>query len=183
MARLKTRRRTTSQAELLVRSLYEEHGNALLAYATRLTQDRAAAEDIVQEALVRAWRNAESLTEDKGSVRGWLFTVARNLVVDRARAKASRPAEVAETPAVMVAEDDHADQVVDSMTVYGALTSLSGDHRRVLLELYFRGRTVAETATVLGVAPGTVKSRSHYALVALRKVFGVRVGSLEGVAG
>src|SRR5689334_22641313 len=133
MARLKTRRRSTSQAELLVRSLYEEHGNALLAYATRLTQDRAAAEDIVQEALLRAWRNAGSLTEEKGSVRGWLFTVVRNLVVDRARAKASRPAEVEQTPAVVVEQLDHAEHVVDSMTVYGALTSLSEDHRKVLL--------------------------------------------------
>src|SRR5882724_2910718 len=82
--------------EALVRSLYEEHGRSLLAYATRLTGDHAAAEDVVQETLVRAWRHADDLENGKGSVRGWLLTVARNIVVDRARARASRPQEVEE---------------------------------------------------------------------------------------
>ncbi len=65
-------------AETLIRTLYAEHGRSLLAYATRLTGDRAAAEDVVQETLVRAWKHAGDLTEGKGSVRGWLLTVATN---------------------------------------------------------------------------------------------------------
>jgi len=69
------------------------------------------------------------------------------------------------TPAV---ERDHAQGVVDSMTVLGAMDGLSNEHREVLVEIYYRGRTVAEAARTLGVAPGTVKSRSYYALRALR---------------
>ena len=62
----------------------------MLAYATRLLGDRASAEDVVQEALIRAWRNPDVLTNGKGSTRGWLLTVVRNLVVDRWRSAASR---------------------------------------------------------------------------------------------
>jgi RNA polymerase sigma-70 factor (ECF subfamily) len=170
------RRREQASGEELVRTLYQEHGRSLLAYATRLTGDRAAAEDVVQETLVRAWKHADALENGKGSVRGWLLTVARNIVTDRARARAARPREVAEpaTEQSTGAIRDHAQDVVDSMAVLGAMDVLSPEHRAVLVELYYKGRTVAEAAQVLGVAAGTVKSRSHYALRALRTVMSSR---------
>lgn len=156
--------------EALIRALYADHGRALLAYATRLTSDRAAAEDVVQETLVRAWRNIEVVTNGRGSVRGWLFTVARNIVIDQVRARAVRPAEVAvsvDRPAAG-GGGDPADQVVDSMVVLDAMDGLSQEHRRVIEEIYFRGRPVAEAAAVLDIPAGTVKSRSYYALRAMR---------------
>jgi RNA polymerase sigma-70 factor (ECF subfamily) len=154
--------------EALIRSLYEEHGRSLLAYATRLTGDRASAEDVVQETLLRAWKHAEAMVNQKGSVRGWLLTVARNIITDRARARSARPTEVAETPTTGPVAGDHAEAVVNSMVVLNALDHLSPEHREVLVELYYRGRTVSEVAQVLGVPPGTVKSRSYYALRAMR---------------
>jgi RNA polymerase sigma-70 factor (ECF subfamily) len=172
MAALRSRTRRQASDEALIRSLYEEHGRALLAYAIRLTGDRAAAEDVVQETLIRAWKHPEVLVNSKGSIRGWLFTVERNIITDRFRAKAARPAEVAESPAHTPVERDHADQVVDSMAVMEALDHLSNDHRNVLVEIYFHGRSVAETAARLGVPAGTVKSRSHYALKAMKDVLG-----------
>lgn len=183
MAVLRSRRRQADTDEALVRSLYDEHGRALLAYATRLTSDRCAAEDIVQETLVRAWRHPEVLVNGRGSVRGWLLTVARNLITDRARARAARPVEVAESPVTPAIERDHADSVVDSMVVIAALDRLSGNHRDVLVELYFRGRSVTEAAAALGIPPGTVKSRSHHALRALREVFDAPLTRLKGVPG
>ena len=157
--------------EDLIRYLYQEHGRSLLAYASRLTGDRAAAEDVVQETLLRAWRHADDLRNDsKGSVRGWLLTVARNIVTDRARARASRPQEVGEPVDVPAVERDHAEQVVNSMAVLGAMDQISAEHREVLVELYYRGRTVTEAAEVLRIPPGTVKSRSYHALRALRGI-------------
>ncbi|MFG2617414.1 sigma-70 family RNA polymerase sigma factor [Streptomyces sp. NPDC048507] len=174
----RTRRGSTDEA--LIRAVYEEHGNALLAYATRLTGDRAAAEDVVQETLIRAWRHAEVLVNGKGSVRGWLLTVARNIITDRYRAKAARPPEVSGAAASPPVEGDHADSVVDTMTVLGALDRLSPEHRDVLTELYYRQRSVAEAADRLGIPAGTVKSRSHYALKALREVFADGAGDGTG---
>lgn len=174
------RRQVADDGEAFVRSLYEEHGRALLAFAARLTSDRAAAEDIVQETLLRAWKHRDSLAD--GSARPWLLTVARNLVTDRIRARAVRPMEVAETASGPPVQRDHADAVTNTMVVMQALERLSSLHRDVLVELYFRGRSVAETAGVLGIPAGTVKSRSYYALRELRDALGESRMELNGVA-
>jgi RNA polymerase sigma-70 factor, ECF subfamily len=165
-----SRRPSEPSDEALIRTLYQEHGRSLLAYVTRLTGDRAAAEDVVQETLIRAWKHASAMLNEKGSVRGWLLTVARNIVTDRVRARAARPTEVAESPTTPPIEVDHAEGVVNTMTVMGALDRVSPEHKEILVELYYRGRTVNEAAEALGLPPGTVKSRSYYALRAMRAV-------------
>lgn len=154
--------------EELLRTLYAEHSRSLMAYAQRLTGDRFAAEDVVQETLLRAWRNAAQLRE-VASVRAWLLTVAHRIVIDRLRAKRARPAETAELLPGDLASRDHAPVVVESLVVYKALAGLSAEHRAVLVELYYLGKTVPEAARSLGIPEGTVKSRSYHALRALRR--------------
>jgi RNA polymerase sigma-70 factor, ECF subfamily len=153
----------------LMQQLHDEHAAALWGYCLRLTgQDRARAEDVVQETLLRAWRNHERLDESRGSVRSWLFTVARNIVIDEWRT--SRLQHEVAVPEVPEGRDevDHTDQLLTSWLVAEAVTSLSADHRAVLLECYYRGASVAQAAHRLGIPEGTVKSRTHYALRALR---------------
>jgi RNA polymerase sigma-70 factor (ECF subfamily) len=153
----------------LLRTLYAEHAGPLLGYVIKLTDgDRQRAEDVVQETLLRAWRHPESLDPSRGSLRPWLWTVARNIVVDAARARRARPQEVAEDALAVIPVEDQIDQALLSWEVAEALGTLSDDHRAVLVETYYRGRTVAEAAEVLGIPAGTVKSRAFYALRALR---------------
>ena len=156
-------------AVVLMQQLHDEHAAALWGYSLRLTgQDRARAEDVVQETLLRAWRNHERLDESRGSVRSWLFTVARNIVIDEWRSKRfqnERPTDQVPEPGDGI---DQTDALLQSWVVAEAITQLSSDHRAVLLECYYRGRSVAEAARRLGVPEGTVKSRTHYALRALR---------------
>ncbi|HSF26167.1 MAG TPA: sigma-70 family RNA polymerase sigma factor [Actinomycetes bacterium] len=156
--------------EELVRALYAEHAGPLLGYVLRLTGgDRYRAEDVVQETLLRAWRHPEALAAATGSPRPWLYTVARHLVVDGVRARNARPIETSgEHLAEIPVDDDELDRALTSWEVADALATLTPDHRAVLVETYFRGRSVAETATVLGIPAGTVKSRTYYALRALR---------------
>jgi RNA polymerase sigma-70 factor, ECF subfamily len=175
--------RNGASDDALLRAMYHEHGQAVLAYATKLTGDRTAGEDVLQETLVRAWRHSQALLNGTGSVRAWLLTVAGRIVVDRARMTAARPREVAEFPAQLPMERDHADQVVNSMDVFEALQKLSDEHREVIVQLYFRGCSLLEASTALGVPEGTIKSRSYYALCALRKSFGEKVGVLKRVTG
>jgi RNA polymerase sigma-70 factor, ECF subfamily len=161
--------------EELLRALWAEHGGPLLAYVTRLTAgDRGRAEDIVQETMLRAWRHPEALTSERGALRPWLCTVARHLAVDAHRARAARPHEVGDDALSLVPVADEAERVLESWLVADALRALSPEHRDVLIETYFRGRSVAEAAGVLGIPAGTVKSRTYYALRALKVVFAER---------
>jgi RNA polymerase sigma-70 factor, ECF subfamily len=158
----------TRQEEGL-RALYDAHASVLLAYAMRLTGgDRARAEDVVQETLVRAWRNLDRLDDAVAPVRPWLFTVAQRVAIDAHRARRARPTEVGDGMLAVVPGLDQTDAMLDRVVVSEALDSLSREHRAVLVETYYRGRSVAEAAQVLGVPAGTVKSRCYYALRALK---------------
>lgn len=153
----------------LMRQLHDEYADVLWRFCLRLVgNDRVRAEDVAQETLLRAWRHRAVLESPPPAVRSWLFTVARNVVIDEWRSRQARP----ETPVAEVPEpgptDDGSDQLLLSWVVAEALTHLSADHRAVLLECYYRGRPVAEAARRLGVPEGTVKSRTHYALRALK---------------
>jgi len=159
--------RATDSEEELVRALHAEHGAALLGFVTRLTGDRQRAEDIVQETLLRAWRKAGSLDGDASSLRSWLFTIAHHLTIDEHRARAAR-AEDSEDELSDVPVVGQLDRALEAWQITEALATLSRDHREALVETYFRGRSVAEAAAVLGVPAGTVKSRTYYALRALR---------------
>lgn len=154
----------------LMRTLHDEHAGPLWSFVVSLTGDRVAAQDIVQETLLRAWRHPEVLDPASGSPRGWLFTVARHLVIDDWRTRRSRLETVTDTvPDVDTA--DTTDRALQSWVVLEALGRLSTDHRAVLAECYYGGRSVADAARTLGIPEGTVKSRTHYALLALRLVF------------
>jgi RNA polymerase sigma-70 factor (ECF subfamily) len=156
--------------ETLLRGLFENHAGALLQHVLPLTGgDRGRAEDIVQETLIRAWQHPDSIRPDQGAVRPWLYTVARNLAVDAIRRRGSRPHEVSDAPLALVqSPDDELDRAVETWVMSDALDALRPEHRDVLVEVYYRGRSVADAAAALRIPEGTVKSRTYYALRALR---------------
>jgi len=155
--------------DVVMQRLHDDHAGALWGHCLRLTNhDRARAEDVCQETLLRAWRNASLLDESQGSVRAWLFTVARNIVIDEWRSKRfqnERSTDQVPEPGDPV---DQTDALLQSWVVSEAITQLSSEHRAVLLECYYRGRSVAEAARRLGVPEGTVKSRIRSGLLRLR---------------
>jgi RNA polymerase sigma-70 factor (ECF subfamily) len=151
-----------------VRVLYAEHGAALLGYATRLTGDRGQAEDLVQEALLRAWRHAGKLAAEQRALRPWLYTVVSRLAIDAHRAGQARVVEVPDGQPTGPADTGEPERALQSWQVTEALRALSAEHQAVLIATYYRGHSVAETAALLGVPVGTVKSRCYYALRALR---------------
>jgi RNA polymerase sigma-70 factor, ECF subfamily len=154
-----------------IRELHRENGDALLRYLRRLTPpgSPSSPEDLLQETMMRAWRSLDQIPAGPEPRRRWLFTVARHLTIDAYRKRQTRPVEVGLleadlAPSVNVA----AETVIASLTLRRAVSELGDGHRSVLLELYVKGRSVAEAATRLNLPVGTVKSRAHYGVRHLR---------------
>ena len=149
-----------------LRELHDQHAAVLWRYVVHLTGNAAGADDIVQETLLRAWRTPGILGQGTG-VRSWMFTVARNLVIDDYRsARRRHELTTDEVPDSVAA--DRTDTIFESLLVEEALASLGYEHRSVIVHAYYGGRSIAEVARELDIPEGTVKSRLHYGLRALR---------------
>jgi RNA polymerase sigma-70 factor, ECF subfamily len=130
--------------------------------------DLQAAEDVVQETMLRGWQHAGELSREHAG--SWLHKVARNIAISTYhRRRRARPREVPLDEAIAPAAADAVDGMVDALLIAAALDSLSADHRRVIVELFYNQRPVAEVATLLAVPEGTVRSRCFYGLRALRR--------------
>ena len=150
-----------------VREAYSAHASELYGFAVRSLGDSGLAEEAVQETFVRAWRAGERFDPQIGSLRTWLFAILRNVVIDLGRARASRPTVSDEG---IEASVEPFDEALLSWQIEEAMRRIGDQHRRVLVETYYRGRPYAEVADELGVPEGTVKSRVYYGLRALRVV-------------
>jgi RNA polymerase sigma-70 factor, ECF subfamily len=177
---------------------YAAHAAELTGYCRRSLADHGLAEEITQEVFVKAWRHcsrsdmtrsdvtcsdglgrggrrpATGEPDTARSLRTWLFAIARNTVIDAARRRGRRPpvhpdaervAHQAD-PSDPIARFDTAEQV------HGGLARLSVDHRAILTAIFIDELTYEQAAARLGVPLGTVKSRVHYALRALRGEMG-----------
>ncbi|MBB5960436.1 RNA polymerase sigma-70 factor (ECF subfamily) [Saccharothrix tamanrassetensis] len=159
-----TGRRFDLGAEQGIREAYAAHGGELYRYALRSLRDDGAAQDVVQEVFLRAWKSARKYDPRLASLRVWLFAIARNAIIDHVR-RDRRPDPVATMPAV---DAGFADEALDRWLVEEALSRLSADHRAALVETYLRGRSYREVAAELGIPQATLRSRVYFGLRALR---------------
>ncbi|CCH30771.1 sigma-70 family RNA polymerase sigma factor [Actinosynnema sp. NPDC047251] len=151
-----------------VAAVYDQHAASLLRYVRGLLpNDPHRAEDVVQECVLRAWRNEAALAAQRNSVRPWLFRVARNLVIDWARRDRVRPLEYGDDGFdLLPGSADFADQVLRRCVVDQVLARLTPTHHQALRQVYHLDRTRQRAAAALGVPVGTVKSRVHHATIA-----------------
>lgn len=156
--------------EAALRAAYAAHSGELFGFARNHLRDVGLAEEAVQETFLRAWRAADRYDPDSGSLRTWLFSICRNVVIDMSRRRKVRPLQATESEQEreIVLDDDEFDKSLTAFQLEDALRHLSDDHRYVLVETYYKARPIAEVASELGVPDGTVRSRQFYALRALR---------------
>ena len=156
-----------------VGAAYEAHGPELYRFVLRGLGDVGAAQDVVQETFLRAWRAADRFDPELASLRVWLFAIARNAMLDHARAARVRPwqSDLVDPPTAEQAAgavEDASEQLVRSWVVEEALRRLSEQHRTAIVQTHLRERPYGEVAAELGVPVGTVRSRVFYGLKALR---------------
>jgi RNA polymerase sigma factor (sigma-70 family) len=149
-------------------------GPRLYGVALSITRDRRDAEEVAQDAFVRAWRYAASFDARRGTVLGWLLGIARNVAMDRARVTARRPEQpVARLPLDLPADDVDPEEAAgqrDLLTrMLGQLRSLPDAQREALVAASFSGMTTREIADRSGVPQNTVKTRIRAALRRLRE--------------
>jgi RNA polymerase sigma-70 factor (ECF subfamily) len=147
--------------------LYKRYARPVFGLALRRLGDRARAEDAVQETFASIWRSAGSYKPDRGPGAPWLYAVARNAIVDRARSRTEIPAEIPDEPAVGPGPADQAEQNWVSWRVHRALEELSEREREVIALAYWSGLSQSEVAEFLGIPLGTVKTRTRAALMKL----------------
>jgi RNA polymerase sigma-70 factor (ECF subfamily) len=150
-----------------LRRLYRRYERRLYGFGLRLLGEPGLAEELVQETWMRVWQSASRFDPDRGTVRAFLFTIARRVAADLYRRPSSRNlgAEQEDAGAVEAA----ADQVLLAVTVRDAMESLSPAHREVLELVYYQDLKLADVADRLDVPLGTVKTRAHHALRGLRR--------------
>jgi RNA polymerase sigma-70 factor (ECF subfamily) len=148
--------------------LYDLYAGTLYGWGLRRLGEETLAEDLVQRVMLKVWRMAARHDPGRGSVRTWIFVMARTAVVDllRERPRAAPTADLPDREDVRVT--DELDALLGAEVVRAALDRLHEDHRRVVELAYFGQLTQTEIAARLGIPLGTVKSRSYYALRALR---------------
>jgi RNA polymerase sigma-70 factor (ECF subfamily) len=160
-------------------ALYERHAQLVFSMLVRIVSDRSAAEDLLQEAFLRAWQHAHTFDENRGTVRGWLVRIAHNLALNELRRQRRRPYTHRRASSDDGDEEDAGpgagpDPAVDAWCTIrddGLAQALSRlpPGQRAVLTLYAAGFSQSEIATNLGQPLGTVKSRMRRALFHLRE--------------
>jgi len=158
-----------------VREAYAAHGAELYRFALRGLGDPGTAQDAVQGTFLRAWRARDRYDPQVAGLRVWLFSIARNVVIDLHRAHGARPWLRSLTdPGTMSGQapagPDEWEALMHRWLVTEALGRLGEDHRRALEQTYLADRSYDEVAAELGIPVSTLRSRVFYGLKALRIV-------------
>jgi len=150
--------------------LYQRYARPVFGLALRRLGDRGRAEDAVQETFASIWRSAASYRPERGPGAPWLYAVARNAIVDRARSRTEIPAEIPDEPSHDAGPADRAEQNWVAWQVHRALEELPEREREVISLAYWSGLSQSEVAEFLGIPLGTVKTRTRAALMRLSEI-------------
>jgi RNA polymerase sigma-70 factor (ECF subfamily) len=154
-------------------SLYDRYGRVSYTLAYRILGEPEAAEDVVQDAFLAAWRGAGTFRRERGNLRSWLLSIVHHRSVDLLRRRtAFRPAplEAADRTPSDVDTAEEATRNLERGSVRAALEALAEAQRRTIELAYFGGYTQSELAQIMGVPLGTVKGRMRIGLQKMRRV-------------
>ena len=155
--------------------LYDRNARLVFSLALRILQNRADAEDVVQDVFAQVWAQANRYDNTRGAVAAWMLTMARSRAIDKLRSRGARPEIASEArivedvPDAAVRQDLQLLSAEQVETLKGALNELPAPQRIALELAYYEGLTHAEIADRLSEPLGTVKTRIRQAVIRLRE--------------
>ncbi|MGI9481729.1 MAG: sigma-70 family RNA polymerase sigma factor [Hyphomicrobiales bacterium] len=161
-----------SQDKQAFREVFLHFGPRLKSFMMRKGADAALAEELVQETMLTVWRKSSLYSSDKGTVTTWIFTIARNLRIDRLRRESSlhfTDLENYDAPSEDPGSDDQVNLMQQQQKVRDALDELPEEQRQIIYMSYIMGMPQSEISERLDLPLGTVKSRMRLAYRKLRK--------------
>ncbi len=156
-------------------ALYDRYAGTLMALAVRIVRDRGDAEEVLQDALMQAWRQASRFDGARGSVGAWLVTMTRSRALDRLRRRG--PVHLTEVTENTLVTQHSEDTPAIGFAVRKVLDTLPPEQRRALEYAYFDGMSQSEIAEHTGEPLGTVKTRVRLGLGRLREALHVGAAS------
>jgi RNA polymerase sigma-70 factor (ECF subfamily) len=158
-----------SRSEAVMSALYDQYSAALYGILLRIVKDEAVAQDVLQDAFVKIWRNGANYDSSKGTLFTWMLNVARNTGIDYLRSKQHRAEIQTDSFDVSMSSADYSTyDHTDTIGLREVVARLKPEHQTVLDLLYFKGYTHEQAAELLGLPLGTVKTRVRTAVMVLR---------------
>lgn len=163
--------RLKQRDEKALAEVYDRYSPALMGVLLKITQDREAAEDILQEVFLKIWRHSESFDEKKGKLFTWMLNIARNSGIDHLRSASQKNSKKNQSLTISVSRSAGSTiQFTDAIGLKEVLTRLSPEQQKLIDYLYFQGYTQDEVAKETDTPLGTVKTRARAAINALRSI-------------
>lgn len=154
--------------------LYDNYSNALYGIILKIVRSEEVAEDVLQDAFVKIWKNVTSYDASKGTLFTWILNVARNTAIDRIRSQdyknTAKIQSIDNHVGIASGQSNH--QIhVDHIGLEKIVAGLKPEHQIIIEYIYFKGFTQAEVAETLDIPLGTVKTRVKSAINHLRELF------------
>jgi RNA polymerase sigma factor (sigma-70 family) len=153
--------------------LYDHYSGALFGVIYKIIADQPLAEDILQEAFVKIWKNFSSYDDSKGRLFTWMLNITRNLTIDTVRSKSYKTQSKihgSENVVVYVSNNANENERFDALGIRKQTSLLKEDQKQIIDMAYFDGFTQEEIARKLGIPLGTVKTRMRTAISVLKKL-------------
>lgn len=162
-----------AQDSSVLKIIYEKYASALYGVISRLLNDDHLAEDVLQEAFLKIWNNADSYEATKGRLFTWMLNICRNTAIDKMRSKGFKNSKQTASDETVLLENPtkiYDDIKPDTIGIKELVEKLKPEWKQLIDLIYFKGYTQQEVADELEMPLGTVKTRLRSAITALRNI-------------
>jgi len=160
--------------KIAVEALYDMYSSSLFGVISRIINDTATSEDVLQDTFVKIWNSFSSYSTEKGRLFTWMVNIARNLAIDKIRSKDFKNQnknQELENNVTFIDEQRNTVYKPELLGIKELVETLKPEQKSILDLVYFKGYTHVEAADELGVPLGTIKTRLRMAIMQLRKYF------------